>query len=272
MVLPAGTTVPPAPYLVGLLLALGGVVVGLRRRSISISSRTVVALSPWMVAGASLYVLYQIGAVPQALAPLASSPTVYGSTLVVAGAVWLAADRRGEPEPLLAATGAVVAVISIGIGLAVGFHRGTFSPAWPLLGILGGGILGAGVWSLFARWKPEPAEAVGMAGPLVVVGHALDGVSTAIGVDVLGFGEQTPLSRLVLEAAGVLPTADAFGVGWLFVLVKLGMAVAVVWLLADYVQEDPQAGNSLMLLVAAVGLGPGAHNLLLFTVLGPAGI
>lgn len=272
MVLPAGTTLPPLPYLAGVLLALAGVGVGLRRQSVTLSTRTVVALAPWMVAGAALYVLYQIEVVPPTLAPLFGSPTVYATTLVVAGLVWLVADRQGKPERVLAATGSLAALLPIGLALGVGFDRGTLAPAWPLLGVGGGVVLGAGVWWLFARSQPEPASHVGAAGALVVVGHALDGVSTAIGVDVLGFGEQTPLSRLVLEAAGALPTAETLGVGWLFVLVKLGVSVVVVWLLADYVRDDPQAGNALMLLVAAVGLGPGAHNLLLFAVLGPAGI
>jgi len=37
-------------------------------------------------------------------------------------------------------------------------------------------------------------------------------------------------------------------------------------LLADSVREDPAEGRLLFVLVAAVGLGPGAHNLLLFTI------
>ncbi len=272
MVLPAGTTLPPLPYLASVLLAIAGVGFGLRRQSVGLRNRSVVALGPWMVAGAGLYVLYQIDVVPRILAPLFGSPTVYATTFVVAGIVWLVADRRGDPEPIVAATGSLAALFPIGLALAVGRYRGTFAPIWPLLGVVGGIGLGAGVWWLFARSHPEPARHVGAAGALVIVGHALDGVSTAIGVDILGFGEQTPLSRLVLEAAGALPTAETIGVGWLFVLVKLGVSVGVVWLLADYVREDPQGGNGLMLLVAAVGLGPGAHNLLLFAVLGPAGI
>lgn len=272
MVLPAGTTLPPVPYLVAVVLAIGGVGIGLRRQSVSLSTRTVVALTPWMVTGAGLYVLYQIGAVPAGVAPLFGSPTVYATTFVVAGLVWLAADRHGDPEPILAATGGLAALIPIGIAISVGLARGTLSPAWPLAGAVAGILIGAGTWKLFATWQPDPASHVGAAGFLVLVGHALDGVSTAIGVDVLGFGEQTPLSRLVLEAAGALSTAETIGVGWLFVLVKLGVAVAVVWLLADYVRDEPPEGNALMLLVTAVGLGPGTHNLLLFTVLGPAGI
>jgi uncharacterized membrane protein len=48
--------------------------------------------------------------------------------------------------------------------------------------------------------------------------------------------------------------------------VKLGLAAGVVVLLSEYVAEEPRQGTLLLGLVAAVGLGPGAHNLVLFTV------
>ncbi|MCO8268932.1 DUF63 family protein, partial [Haloferax sp. AB510] len=112
------------------------------------------------------------------------------------------------------------------------------------------------------------AAAAGSLGLLAIFGHALDALSTAVGIDVLGFGERTPLSRIILEAAAALPTAEVIGVGWLFVLVKLVVAGFVVALLADYVREDPTEGALLLGLVAAVGLGPGVHNLLLFAIAG----
>uniref|UniRef100_UPI000299E622 DUF63 family protein n=1 Tax=Halococcus hamelinensis TaxID=332168 RepID=UPI000299E622 len=101
---------------------------------------------------------------------------------------------------------------------------------------------------------------------LCVLGHALDGVSTAVGIDVLGFGERSPFSRAIIEFAATLPTASLLGAGWLFVVVKLALAAAVLVLLASYVREEPGEGYLLLGAVAAVGLGPGAHNLLLFTI------
>nr|NIS28553.1 DUF63 domain-containing protein [Actinomycetota bacterium]NIU64024.1 DUF63 domain-containing protein [Actinomycetota bacterium]NIW25823.1 DUF63 domain-containing protein [Actinomycetota bacterium]NIX20692.1 DUF63 domain-containing protein [Actinomycetota bacterium] len=68
--------------------------------------------------------------------------------------------------------------------------------------------------------------------------------------------------------AGALPTAELLGVGWLFVAVKLGVAGAVVWLFADFVEDDPRQGYLLLAVVAAVGLGPGVHNLLLYAAAG----
>lgn len=36
--------------------------------------------------------------------------------------------------------------------------------------------------------------------------------------------------------------------------------------MADYVREEPTEGYLLLGLVAAVGLGPGVHNLVLFSI------
>jgi uncharacterized membrane protein len=126
-------------------------------------------------------------------------------------------------------------------------------------------VVGVAAWWLLRRVAPG-VEVAGAVGALAVVGHALDGVSTAVGIDVLGFGERTPLSRVIIEAAAALPTADAIGAGWLFVVVKLVVASVVVVLLADLMREDPREGSLLLGFVAAVGLGPGAHNLLLFAI------
>jgi uncharacterized membrane protein len=40
----------------------------------------------------------------------------------------------------------------------------------------------------------------------------------------------------------------------------------VLVVLADYVEEDPRWGLLLVGVVTAVGLGPGAHNLVLFAI------
>jgi uncharacterized membrane protein len=116
------------------------------------------------------------------------------------------------------------------------------------------------------RVSPDAVAATGSSGLLVVFAHALDGVSTAVGVDFLRASERTPLSAAILEFAGTLPTADPLGVGWLFVIVKLALAAAIVHLFAGYVREDPGQAYLLLAVIAAVGLGPGTQNVLLFAV------
>lgn len=259
MVLPSGFALPPFPYL--LALVVGVIVVGglLYRRTPRVTQPVVLGLVPWILVGAGLHVLYQLGIPPDVLRPFLGTPAVYLSTFVVAGAIWLLAGDRAPTA--LAGTGSVAFLVVLGLTLSTG----PIAPAWPAVGLVVSVGLAASTWVGLRRFRPVVAI-TGRVGGLVLFAHSLDGVSTAIGVDVLGFGERTPASRLVLEMAGRLPTADVIGTGWLFVLVKLAVASLVVWLFADYVREDPQRGYLLLALIAALGLGPGIHNLLLYTV------
>lgn len=123
-----------------------------------------------------------------------------------------------------------------------------------------------GAWRALVRINPAVGVTGGVGG-LVVFAHALDGVSTAVGVTQLGFGERSPLSRLLLELGG-LPSVPVFGEGWVFLLVKLAVAGVAVSLFVPYVRETPREGMLFLGFLAAVGLGPAAHNLLLFTIAG----
>ena len=266
MVLPAGSAIPPLPHLLVLAAGVAAVGLGLRRARPAVTGSLILALAPWMVAGAALHVLYQVGAAPGTVAPFLGSPAVYVTTAVVAGAAWLGARSAGDPRTstrTLGGAGVVLALVAVLLVLAVG---GVVRVAGPVAALAGGVGLGVVVWAVLVRLRPDDAGTVGAVGLLVVVAHALDGVTTAVGVDLLDFGERSPVSRAIMDAAAALPTADVLGVGWLFVLVKLLVAAAVVVLFADYVREEPTQGYGLLGLIAAVGLGPGTHNLLLYVV------
>ncbi|SFR57023.1 DUF63 family protein [Halorubrum sodomense] len=262
--LPAGTTLPPLPHLLVVLLATGGVVAALRRRRPRVTARRVLALAPWMALGSAAHVLYVVDALPPLLAPFAGSPTVYLTVGSLAGAAWLAAAaaRPDRVATALAAAGALcllpVVAVALGTGLSLAGAR------WSAVALaLALPITGA-AWAGLTRLRPEVAVTGGV-GALALFGHALDGVSTAVGTTQLGFGERTPISRILLELGGI-PPVPVLGEGWLFLLVKLAVASAVVWLFAAYVREEPAEGYLLLGFVAAMGLGPAAHNLLLFSV------
>lgn len=266
--LPAGFALPPLPYLLAIVLAGGAVAVGLYRRDPAVSDRLVLALVPWMLAGAWLHVLYVVGAAPDFVDPLLGTPSAYLSTAVLAGAVWLGIDTADvRTETAFAVAGAGFAALALAVGLRSGLADGTFAPAWPVVAAALGVVLGLAVWFGARRAYPGVADA-GAAGALAVVAHSVDGVSTAIGIDVLGAAERTPLSRAIIEFGATLPTADLLGSAWLFVLVKLALGAGITALLAESVREAPRQGRLLLVFVAAVGLGPGAHNLLLFAITG----
>jgi uncharacterized membrane protein len=267
--LPSGFALPPLPYLLGLLVAVGSVAGLLSRLDPEVTPAVVAGFAPWMVAGGAGYALFQVGGVPAPVAPLFGSPAVYLSTFVLGGLVWAALRASGvqtdswsfpSVPSLLLVSGIAVALAVAGLAF---LSAGQLRPLLPGLGLVVAVVLGLAVWAGVRRVRPVTRVA-GAAGFVLVFGHVLDGVSTAVGTDLLGFGEQTPLSRLLIEAGAAL--TPGIGGGWLFVLVKTALAAVVLVVLADYLEEDPRWGSLLVGLTAAVGLGPGAHNLVLFTI------
>jgi len=282
--LPEGTTLPPVPYLVVTLFAGGAVAVALHRRRPAITGTHVLALVPWIALGAAFHVLYVIDALPSLFAPFGGSPTVYLVVATLAGAVWVIADAAGgetvrtvgnagaaadsslidrERVPvLIAAVGTLFLVPVVLAALAVDVSGP--GARWSLVALVTSLPITVAVWLGLTRASPG-ATATGGVGVLAVFGHALDGVSTAVGVAQLGFGERTPLSRVILELGGV-PPVPLLGEGWVFLLVKLAVASVVVHWFVPYVREKPGEGSLLLGFIAAVGLGPAVHNLILFTV------
>lgn len=305
-VLPSDLVVPPLPYAAALAVGAAVVLAALVRLRPPVTGRTVPAATPWMVVGGGLHGLEQYGLVPGVVVPLVTAPAVYVTTTVAAGAVWAAAaspagrstdatpgeqsagDRDGHraegrttdgesadgrstdrPTGTLGLVGGVALAALVAFAYADALGRvGAVTLAWPLVGVVGAAVVGGPVYYLLVTYRPTATEQAGVGGAVAVFAHALDGVSTAIGVDLLGTGERSPIPRAIMEFAGTLPTAPYLGSGWLFVVAKLAVAAALVVLLADYVEDDPVEGNLLLMLVAAVGLGPAANNLTLFLLAG----
>ena len=272
MILPADFGLPALPYLAILVIGAAAVVAALYRRRPPVTAAAVTALAPWIAGGGTLYALYQAGLAPDPIAPFFGSPAVYVSVGILAGAVWAAsADRPGDTwafdgaPAVLAGSGGVLLVTALAaaaVGRASGGVGATPSVS---AGILVAAVgVSAVAWAGLRRFRGRsPTKTVGL---LAVFGHTLDGISTAVGYDLLGFGEQTPLSRLIIEAGGALPTADLIGAAWLFALVKVALGIAVVVLFEEFVRAEPAEGYLLLGLVVAVGLGPGFHNLVLFAI------
>ena len=267
--LPSGFALPPLPYLLGLLVAVAVVAGGLYRLDPEVTPAVVAGFAPWMVAGGAGYALFQVGGVPPSVAPLFGSPAVYLTTFVLGGLVWAALSAGGVSADswslpavpsLLLVSGTGVALAVVGLAFLVAVRPRPLLPGLGLVLAVGLALL---VWTVLRRVRPVTRVA-GIAGFVLVFGHVLDGVSTAVGTDLLGFGEQTPLSRLLIETGAAL--TPGLGGGWLFVLVKTALAAVVLVVLADYLEEEPRWGSLLVGVVAAVGLGPGAHNLVLFAI------
>ncbi len=283
MVAPFEGFVVPSPAHTAVLVAgTAAVVVLLFALRPRVTDGVVLAFAPWMAVGAGLHVVYQFGlrsadgGYPPSVAPLFSAPAVYLATFLLAGLVWAGAtavadatrsgrDARDTVAPSLGGVGLLALLVVVASVVVRGRATGDpLDPGAPLAGLLVSLAVTAVVYRLLARWRPADTAATGYAGVLVLFAHVFDGVTTTIGVDLLGAGERSVLPARIMDVAAALPTAPYLGTGWLFVVVKIIVASLVVVFFADFVREEPVRANLLLAVVAAVGLGPGANNFLLF--------
>ena len=271
MVFPEGFVIPPWYLVVPLVVVLAGVIALLWVVEPPVTDETVMAFVPWILLGSTLHVLYKLEEFPSHLELLFSAPTVYATTGAVAGLSWVggsflyAAGLQRSIERFVGITGTGFFVVFAMFTVIVGWEMGNFDPFWPVISVVIAGIVTAVAWVALSLWFTEVAAITSLTGAVVVFGHALDGVSTAIGYDILGASEEVPASQFILDVGGMLPTAEYLGAGWLFVLVKIALAVLIIGLFKEYVRDEPRQARFVLMLVAAVGLGPGMHNILLFT-------
>jgi uncharacterized membrane protein len=279
-----GFVVPPLPYTVLLLAGVVAVVATLYAMGLPVTERLVLAFAPWMVSGAALHVLYQVGErfqarlYPPVLEPLFAAPAVYLTTFVGMGVVWIlaatvASTTRSVAEShdygarYLGGLGSGVAVVVVALVFRQALDPAVDpAPLLPTAGILVALVLTFVVYIIIGAWRTYVVAEARYVGALVLFAHVLDGVTTTIGVDLLGSGERSALPARIMEFAAGLPTAEFIGTGWLFLVVKVMVASAIVVLFADYVREAPTRGNLLFAFVTAVGLGPATNNYLLFVL------
>jgi uncharacterized membrane protein len=274
----ADFVVPPVIQTLGLLAGTGTILALLYGIRPPVTQRTVLAFVPWIIAGATLHVLYQIGEslddriYPEVIEPLFSAPAVYLTTFIPMGTIWVvsmmivpSAKRRGTIARYLAVTGIGVLIPLVGLLVwrGLGPELG-FQPVAPTLGLIVTLAITFAVYILMGAWRTHIIAEARYVGALVLFAHLFDAITTAVGVEFMNAGERSAIPRRIMDFAADLPTADTLGTAWLFVLVKLLLAVAVVVLFADYVSDRPSEGNLFFAIVAAVGLGPAVNNFLLF--------
>lgn len=271
--------VPPLLHSAVLLVGTGIIVALLATVRPPVTERTVVAFVPWMVVGGTLHVFYQLGVIfqvelyPSEIEPLFSAPAVYLTTFIAMGVVWVASGTVVPPNQLdrrvpryLGSIGVGVAIPLILLVIWQGLDEAVapMEPVWPVVGLLVSMVLTAVVYFLIGTWRTYIIARARYAGAFVVFAHVFDAVTTTIGVDVMGAGERSAVPRAILDFAADLPTAETLGTGWLFILLKIFLASAIVIYFADGLKENETETNLLFAFVIALGLGPGVHNFFLF--------
>lgn len=273
MILPSGFELPPLLYLT--VLVGGAVLITAVLWSLGplIDQRTVVGLAPWMALGGALHALNQppIELYDAALAPLFGSPAVYLTTFNLVGAIWvvvaLVETRRGAQSRAAMHMGLIglgVLTVVLVLSAITALRSDQLALIWPTASVFGGLVVGGLSLGAIAFWRTPIIIRARYAAPVVLFAHAFDGVSTAIGKDVIGVAERSPIPRLIMDLAGSLPTAETIGSGWLFIFVKVVVAMVVVVSMDEYLSEEPVEASLVLSAIAAVGLGPATNNFVLF--------
>ena len=107
----------------------------------------------------------------------------------------------------------------------------------------------------------------------MIWGHAIDGVANVLLADWLDalsvpltYYPKHPANAFIIATTEALQPATltaAIGTSWPFLIVKLVVASAVVWLFnEEFLDESPRYALLLLVAVTAVGLGPGTRDML----------
>lgn len=244
-----------------------------------LSRRTIVALLPWMIAGAGLSVLAAAVEYPARVAPAVSGVGAYLTIYAVVCLTWFAclqlrrgSSRDGGDIPtLLGAMGVGTAVVVVS---ALLLSAGAVPVAhffWLAVAPIAAAAVAGLVLLLLGLWYPEAAAYTGAVGGFVVFGHSLSAIATAVAV-VSGPGGHSSLSWAVLNLVATVGAAGLVGLdqqllwAWGFVWTKLLMALVAVIALTAYSRTHPDRGNLVLGVVGAIGVIGGATALLSMVV------
>lgn len=261
---PGYTLVSEAGYAYTLVVALRGVLSGLKQYDVGTRPSFFWALVPFVFAGGALRVVEDTGIIPWPVEFFFISPVIYftlAAITVGALAVSLRLETRGVVDDYthgLGAFGIFLASTTTLFLFAYGVLQTEFI-LWVLLAVLlSASVLTGIVWLVFDRLQPRVGNALGLIGPMVIWGHLVDGTATAIGIEMLGYGEKHPVVLALIQFAGT---------AYVFIPIKALLAVGILSLFAggeddDFVDDAPRYTYLFLLAILAVGLGPGTRDVL----------
>ena len=287
---PGYTLVSEVGYAVTLLVMLSGLVLLLRRLDVGEDVALFYALLPFMFFGGMLRVVEDASdqvpagadaAISYPWNALIISPVIYFTVFAVTLAillvgVWLARTGRAESyERPTFAGGVLVLAATLGylLYLAVTTEFVAFHPIFPAVILAGATVTAGATWWLVERYEPEINAGTGLVGLVVIWGHAVDGVANVVGLDwaqelglVRDLVPKHPVNKAIVDfTAAYVPESitSVIGTAWGFLLVKLVVAVAVVWVFDEQIMEEsPRFSIMLLIAILAVGLGPGTRDML----------
>jgi uncharacterized membrane protein len=288
------TLVSEVGYMLVLLFMLIGVLLLLSRLDLATDRRLFFSLVPFMLFGGAIRVVEDAtdAAVDAGFEPAIGFPlntlfispiiyvTVFAFTL---GALLVSVrlERDGVvPNQFRAMTGIGGAVLGLTVVylfyLAATTEYVRFFPQILILDFGIASVLAYGIYRAVDEVKPEINAGTGRIGLVVLWAHAIDGVANVIAADwatALGhpftYGAKHPANRIIIQITdSVLPgsISSVIGTSWPFLLVKLVVALGIVWLFDERIMdESPRYALLLLIAAVAVGLGPGTRDILRVT-------
>jgi uncharacterized membrane protein len=287
---PGYTLVSEVGYMAILLFMLVGVYLLVRGLGIGADRDVFYALVPFMLFGGALRVVEDandavVEGASQALSypwnAFIISPVIYFTVFVVTLVALVVTKKlaeRGSLESYTVSFGLVgVAAFLLTFAYLLYLAATTEFVAFHvqvLVVVVGTAtLLAVAVFRGVDRFAPAINDGTGNIGLVVIWGHAIDGVANVVAADWMGalgldlaYSPKHPANEFVIEATeAVLPAslAGSLGTSWPFLLVKLLVAVAVVWIFDEEIFEDsPRYALLLLTAIVAVGLGPGTRDMI----------
>jgi len=289
---PGYTLVSEVGYMIVLLVMLVGVYFLLRRLDLADDLDLFFALVPFMLFGGALRVVEDAtDTVPAGVAPLLSypentlfiSPIIYVTVFLITLAALLlgvALQRKGVVEEYhraVAAMGTAALVVTIGYltSRALTTDYVGFYPQILLVVVAVATALSVGIYYGIDQYRPELNAGTGLIGLVMIWGHAIDGVANVVAADwiyalglprTIEYGAKHPANAVIIAISeGILPPSiqNVIGTSWPFLVVKLAVAVGIVWLFDEqFLDDSPRYALILLVAAVAVGLGPGSRDML----------
>ena len=293
---PGYTLVSEAGYAVTLVFFLVGVLYLLRYLEVGERLDLFFALTPFMFFGGALRVVEDANDAAQGadiasllaypLNTLIISPVIYFTVFfvtlaaLVAGVALERRDIVGSYHRFVFGVGAVALLLTAGFlfwfaptNLAGAVPGAGLYPLMTVVTLILAAVLSVAIYLGAERFAPVINEGTGLAGLVVLFGHAVDGVANVLSadwLDVIGvpvqYGSKHPVNRIIVDVTqGAQPQwlSAAIGTSWPFLVVKLVAATAVVYVFDRRIfEESPRYAVLLLVAILAVGLGPGSRDML----------
>jgi uncharacterized membrane protein len=289
------STVSTVGYMVVLIFMIAGVYLLLDRLDVGSDKRLFYSLVPFMLFGGALRVVEDAtdAAVTAGVEPVLTypvnvlfiSPVIYVTVFLITlaallASIWLESqDVVTDRYTAMAGVGVAVLALTVAYLVVVSVQREyvEFYPQILVVDLGLASVLAYGLYVAADRYNPEINAATGAIGLGTLWAHAVDGVANVVAADWLpelghpspGYGAKHVANRAIIGITETLQPAAlsaAVGTSWPFLLVKLAVALGIVWLFDEQIFEgSPRYAVLLLVAAAAVGLGPGTRDMLRVT-------